>query len=254
MNTIFSLFAASLLFFSFHHHVSKENDSIASIDTTCSSEINKAKEDILNGKLTYCHYFGMFSRPFRNEKEMIALLKQFNISYKPEIISDVITDQNEGCYCAFMTEKIKDLFGIHFIDSLENKADSIYLTQHINDTIPYTNCDTWARYPGTADNSEREQCSVLQRQFDAHFKYPTGYKISDDNETSAFVDVSFLINKAGQAQIIGYDFLFDIEENHLYEEYFKRNIDKLVKKTGWMPAKIRRQKVVSDCVLRIFLQ
>jgi len=257
MKNLFLIPTITLLFFSCNSNgLTKKSqfDSIAPIDTTCQREVNSAKTDFLKGKMTYCHFIGMLTRPFRNENEMVALLKQYNINYKTELVSDVITDQTEGCYCDFMSEKIGEHFGSHFIDSLMNISDSIYLAKHISDTFQYMSCDTWARYPGDSDSNQTQQCAILQAQLDAKMKYPNGYIRRRNSEISAFADVDFIVNKAGEATIEGYNFLFGVNSNHRYERDFERQIAKIVKKDGWTSGQVRKQKVISNCVLRIFFE
>ena len=245
------------IFFSCHQHGPvrlSRFDSIAPIDTTCKHDVNLAKADFLNGKLTYCHFIGMITPSFRNESELITELRKYNIGYRTELRSDVITDQTQGCYCDFMSDKINERYGNNFIDSLLNVSDSMFLVKHINDTFSYTDCDTWARYPKDPDSSKTEQSAALQEQCDSLIKYPVGYvKRADPNE-SAFVNVYFVVTKIGEATIVGYHFLFDAKSNNKYQAYFKRQIDKIVKIQGWTPAEIRKQKVTSEYTLRVYFK
>jgi hypothetical protein len=196
----------------------------------------------------------MLSPSFRNESELITELKKCNITYRAESTSDVITDQTEGCYCDFMSDKISERYGNNFIDSILNVSDSIYLVNNINDTISYTNCDSWPHYPNDPDSSNSEQSSVFQEQCDSMIRYPAGYMKKIDPNGSAFVNIYFVITKIGEATIVGYHFLFSADSNKKYEVYFKRQLDKIVKKKGWTPAEIRKQKVTSEYTLRVYFK
>lgn len=197
---------------------------------------------------------GMITPSFRNESELIAELRKYNITYRTELISDVITDQTQGCYCDFMSDKINERYGNNFIDSLLNVSDSMFLVEKINDTISFTHCDTWARYPKDPESSKTEQSAVFQEQCDSLIKYPIGYIKRVDPNESAFVNVYFVVTKIGEAAIVGYHFLFDTESNNKYKAYFKRQIEKIVKKQGWTPAEIRKQKVTSEYTLRVYFE
>jgi hypothetical protein len=257
MRSIFPLFFISVLFASCHQHVPlrlSRFDSIAPIDTTCKHEVNSANADILKGKLTYCHFIGMVSSGFRSENEFMTALRIYNITYRTQAISDVITDQTQGCYCDFMSDKISERYGIKFIDSLLNIADSIYLANNINDTIRYTDCDAWPRYAGDPDTSNSEQSAIFQEQCDVKIKYPVGYRKKTDLNNAAFVNVYFIVSKTGEAKIVGYHFLFDKESNDIYEPYFRRQIEKIANKQGWTPAQIRKQNVTSEFTLRVYFE
>ena len=182
------------------------------------------------------------------------MLKKYNITYKTELISDVITDQTEGCYCDFMRDKISERYGSNFIDSVLNVSDSMYLVNNMDDTISYINCDSWAHYPGDPDSSNTEQSSVLQEQCDSKIKYPAGYIKKVDPNESAFVNVYFVITKTGEAAIVGYHFQFSTESNNKYAIYFERQLEKFIKKQGWRPAEIRKQKVASEYTLRVYFE
>lgn len=228
-------------------------DNISNADTSCLKEVKKAKAYIQKGKFTFCHFAGsMLYEPLRSGDEMDSLLKKFRIDYKEEITSDVIFEnQTQGCYCDFMKEQIDERFGNTFIDSLLNKSDSLYVQNNINDTFYYANCDTRPNYPGDTDSHADEYSEVFQNDFDKSIKYPVGYIKRPNYDSSAFVDVHLYVDKAGQAFITGFWFLFDMKANHKYEKYFEREIEKAMKNNDWTPATIRNQKVNSDMVMRL---
>ena len=50
------------------------------------------------------------------------------------------------------------------------------------------------------------------------------------------------------------DHFIDIQGSYRFGEYFGRQIEKIVQKDGWTPAEIRKQKVNSMLVLRVFFE
>jgi hypothetical protein len=229
------------------HNVSKK-------DTTCLKELADARKDIDNGSLVYCHYAGNIAfYELRSEKEMTFLLRQFNIDFQNAVSSDLVyEDQTQHCYCGLMTEKIQEKYGNRFLDSLLNQSDSLYVVNNINDTFYYANCDLRPNYPGDTDNAKDEYSEILQYDLENDINYPPGYLKKSNDDLSAFVDIYFLIDKVGNATITGYWFEFDVKANHKYESYFESIISRVLKKTGWASAIIRKQKVNSDMVMRFY--
>src|SRR6185503_9145467 len=124
-----------------------------------------------------------------------------------------------------MAEAIKERWGGHFIDSLMNASDSLYLVRHLNDTMDYSSCDKWARYPGDTDSGQTEECLTFQEQCDSLLKYPIGYRKKKGVDVSAFADVYFVVDKAGRAKIVGFHFLFDVQGNQRWEGDLERQIE-----------------------------
>lgn len=225
---------------------------VSESDTTCLNEISQAKNDLEKGKLTYCHYSGNLIHYYlRSEKELIDILRENKIDFKNEGSSCVVYEnQTEHCYCELMREKINEKYGEQFVDSLLNIADEKYLVKHINDTMYYANCDSRPKYPFDGDDNEDEHSVILQKEIDQTFVYPKGYIKRPNYDVSAFVDISFYVDKFGDAQITSFRFQFGVKSNHKFEEYFERELNKIIKTKGWKPAQIRKQNVNSDMVLR----
>lgn len=224
---------------------------VSKTDTTCLNEISEAKKDLEEEKLTYCHYSGnIYSHYLRSEKELIQILKENNIAFRNEGSSCIVYEgQTQHCYCKLMEEKINQKYGEKFIDSLLITADEKFLASHINDTMHYPDCDRRPNYPNDKDDSEDEYSEVLQHEIDRTLIYPKGY-IKRTNNNSAFVNISFYVDKYGNAKIISFWFLFDIESNHKFEKYFESELNRIIKKNNWKPAQMRKQNVNSDMVMR----
>jgi hypothetical protein len=223
-------------------------------DTTCLKEVEAAKTDSKRGTLVYCHYAGnILFNQLRSEKEMKQLLSKYNIEYENETSACVVFEgQTQHCYCEFMDEKIKAKFGLHFLDSLLSVSDSLYAFTNPLDTFYYAKCDTWPRFPGEFEDMEFSY--KLQDLFDAKVKYAKDYLKREHRDTSAFVNVSFLVDQNGKASDIDFFYIFDHEENEKYEGYFKAIIEPLIAKTKWQPATIKKRKVISDMSVRIWFE
>lgn len=229
---------------------------VSQSDTTCLKDISEAKEDLRKGKLTYCHYSGnIYSTYLRSEKEVIELLKENNIDFRNEGSSCIVfEDQTQHCYCKLMEEKINQKYGEKFIDSLLNIADEKYVNKHINDTIYYAKCDKRPNYPNDKDDSDDEYSEVMQSQIDKTIVYPKGYIKRPNYDASAFVDISFYVDKFGNAKITYFGFIFDNKSNHKFEKYFESELNKIITTEGWKPGVMRNQNVNSDMVLRYWFK
>lgn len=228
-------------------------DNVSKTDTTCLKELELAKADIKNGKLVYCHNAGsMLYKELRSEKYMISLLKKYNIDYKNIMTSDVIyKGQTQNCYGDYMEEQIKNKYGILFLDSLLAISDSLCAFSNL-DTLHYSQCDTWPRYPG--ENLDEEFSKKIQESFNGFVIYPKGYIKKENQEISSFVDVSFVVDKTGKTADISFWFMFDHKENQKYKKHFEEIIKPLILNPIWQPATVRKQKVTSDMNIRIELK
>ena len=137
-----------------------------------------------------------------------------------------------------------------FIDSLLNIADEKYLNKHINDTMYYAKCDRRPNYPNDKDDSEDEYSEVMQKEIDDVISYPKEYIKRPNYDVSSFVDISFFVDKDGNAKIMHFSFHFDIKSNHKLEKYFENELKKNIKTREWKPAQMRKRNVNSDMVLR----
>lgn len=254
MKTIFYLFLCTTLISCKFESNQKSSfvESVKDSDTTCLNEISEAQKEIENGKLTYCHYSGnIYNHYLRSEKELTEILKVNNLEFRNEGSSCIVyKDQTEHCYCKLMKENINQKYGEKFVDSLLNIADEKYLNKHINDTMYYAKCDIRPNYPNDKDDSEDEYSEVMQKEIDDAINYPNGYIKRLNYDVSSFVDVSFYVDKDGNAEITHFGFIFDIKSNHKLEKYFENELKKIIKPKKWKPAQMRKRNVNSDMVLR----
>ncbi len=183
---------------------------VDSRDTTCIKELEEAERDFAANKITYCHYTGNLTfNDLRSQKEMTELLEKYKIDFRNEGSSCfVFKHQSEHCFCEFMESKIKKKFGDKFIDSLLIEADELYLKNNIDSTFNYFICDSRPMYPGDRDSYQDEESDVLQKEIDAALTYPERYVKRPNYDVSAYVNVSFDVDKQGNAKNHLFSFCF----------------------------------------------
>ena len=233
-------------------------DNIPETDTTCLNARAKAKSDILLRKLAYCHDGAiLYISGLRGHTEMDSLLQLYNISsdvaYK-DIVSDTpIKGQTQRCYCDFMRESIDKKFGNNFLDSLLKVADSLFLVNNINDTLQVW--DTKPNYPTSIDTVDlRDFSETLQEDINSVINYPHDYKPCPNTQVHAYAYLFFIVDKLGNGNLKDIDFTFDIKSNKKFEKYFEKQIRKGHRKTGWTPATIRNQNVISEVMLIVYFK
>ncbi len=237
----------------------EEFRKIPQTDTTCITAIDKAKADIGNGKLSYCHGHKILDiSGLRSHFELDALLQTYGINpyvtYSDIVSTDKVYEgQTQGCYCDYMRYCIDKKHGKYFIDSLIEISDSIFLVNNINDTLYSPVWDTKPNYPSSLDTVDlRDFSETLQEDIDSILIYPKGYKSRANASTNAYVNINFVVNKSGGATISSFDFTFDVEGNMKYKKYFEKAISENFRKSGWTPATIRDRPVISEVRLRVY--
>jgi len=234
-------------------------------DTSCVKELEEAKKDLENNKLSYCNYTGSFiNLPLRAQKEMDSILKLHNIEFINESSPCVVDEKlNYHCYCEFMQEKIDEKFGEKFIDSLLFISDSLHVLKNLNEL--YYNgsmAGSWdkpALFPGDIYYDEINH-SGLQKLFDSKVIYPNDYRYSKSPNSLTFLQVYLDIDRNGNAKIYDYHIeFFDYKTkesgyNKKYWEYFKEIAFALIEKTTWIPAKIKNINVNSKNDIIIYLK
>ena len=252
LNTILILFSC---------HSQKEEKgaferSVPRKEKECLKRINDAKKDIREGKIYFCAFDWEAVPGRRSFEERIELLEKYNIIHSFVGSTDILRDMDDevNCYCKFMREKIDEIYGNHFIDSIFKVADELWLAKYINDTIDDHYCDVVALYPGDTDGRMNEYSEALNQDIRNNLIYPKEYVKGASLDNPNYVSIYLDINKNGNAKIRGYDFRFNAESKKQYEKYFEKQLDKYIKKTGWTPAQIRGQNVNSDRYIRFYFE
>ena len=93
--------------------IKNNNLNVTVIDTFCTNQKSRAKEDIQNGKLVY---FGYHPREF---KKMTEKLKKYGIQTKEYLRRDIgMPGFKPYCYEDEMNDEISRKYGENFIDSI----------------------------------------------------------------------------------------------------------------------------------------
>ncbi len=260
------IFLSTLTLFSCIEDKKKSIEDRANLsDTTCFKEIKKAKKDLANNEIVYCHYVGnIILQSLRAQKEMDSLLKLHNIKYQDES-SPCVIDENRSyhCYCEYMHEQINSKYGDKFIDSLLYIADSLYILKNIVKTFDNksirTKWDTPPLFPGDTSLDQTNH-SGLQQAFNKLVKYPSGYKYKNGNNSGAMLKFHLDTDKTGNTKITDTEYLFwdyiTKEENYNKEfyKYFKNLAVSLIENTKWTPAKIKKLSVNSKSEIFVYLK
>jgi len=217
-------------------------------DTTCISDINRAKNMVENGKIIFCYPTGFGSFALRQEKYLMQLCEQYNLTFKYELFSCIeLSGQRTGCFGAYMDKVISDKFGSNFKQYLLSQADNMMIAA--NDTIPYYLCDKSPKMIGVSNDYESTFLIVSvpeelhkQLKVDKDGKFP-------------FMDIGFYIDKEGNTS--GY-FLNDFvdrgdELNQKFkDELFDFGVEQLKQIKGWETGIVNGQKVNTKNNVRVF--
>lgn len=218
----------------------------ANTDSMCIEDIERAKNDVLKGRIVFCMPMGLGTFQLRQEEQIRQLCTKNNIVFNYEMFSDVIiSGQTQGCYCAYMDKVIEDKFGKGFKEKMLQKADSILLAS--NDTVEYFLCDKRPQIPGRDDYETTLEAKVpekLRKQLKA-----------DKEGDFPFMDIGFYIDKSGNAS--GYflnNFMdADNKSNQKYkDELFKIGVEQLKEIKHWETGMVHEQKVNTENNVRVY--
>ncbi len=216
-------------------------------DSTCLSEIGKAKSEIQKGKITFCMPMSMETYELRQEKQLRQLCKEKGIDFDYELFGCIVNSgQTYGCYGIYMDKIIVEKFGKDFKSNLLKKADSLLVLS--KSIIYYTNCDSLPHLP---EKDVRESTD---------FDVPLRKEILDKIKISMYgyypqVDIGFYVDTLGVpsgyfiSQYIVYD---DIKENEKFRKELCSAAMGFIKKfKTWIPGKILNQIVRTELNTRI---
>ncbi|MGO3707749.1 MAG: hypothetical protein ACTJGD_08660 [Mesonia hippocampi] len=209
-----------------------------SSDKTCISDIEKAKTDIQNGKLSIV-YTNYEVANMRYEHFIEKLCNEYGFSFKIDFIDDILEEnQTQGCYKSYMDMVITDSLGLNFKNNLENKADSLYLSALLaeNHAEWYFRCDT---KPKPILNKRKYLETTLTLN-------DLDIKQNPKGNVWPSVDIEFIIELDGEiTNIKSSNFIPKLSHNKKFKEtlykigvnYIKENYPK------WEPGKIRETNV-----------
>jgi hypothetical protein len=223
-------------------------------DTLCTSSIRKAERQ---AKDTVCFviWTGSFGRPLRYENELNDLVRKHGLKFDYDFSGgDVIyPNQTEGCYKDYMDRKLFEKFGKNFKTKLHLKADSLFLLNHLNDTICSWDCDEEPRFI-----NKRIGPDGIDIEVKLQIKEKRDEWVSNGKKMFAvyrpFIDIQFTVDKEGNVSTIKLlDFISQRNENIVFKEQLwdlaKKEIE--TKYSKWKPATIRGVNVNSSHVVRV---
>lgn len=214
---------------------------ISTKDTSCLREIDLAQEKINKDSLTYFLYISSLSYG-RHLEELKKLLKPYGIDCKKKLTSCIGRGKRRSyCYIDFMNETIKTKFKKGFIDSLEVKADRIYLSKNISRVFySMDEYDETLFYPHA--RTIETQRDDIQNDFFSTFNYPKGFNFKHKRYVGRS-NVEFILYRNGEIKDLTIDTEFEQKSNNKFIPYFNNEIKKFVTKINWLPRKQRGIKL-----------
>tara|TARA_R110000737_G_scaffold306935_1_gene314747 strand:- start:2491 stop:3300 length:810 start_codon:yes stop_codon:yes gene_type:complete len=222
-------------------------------DTLCISEIERAKEDIDNGKIVFTQSAGFLFGDIRYETELRELCKENGLVFEFDLIGCVVFEhQTQGCYGDYMDKVIIDKYGIDFKENLHKEADSLFLsrTQSENKIVEYWDCDERPRLPNENKRTSDYIPSITVDSLDIKEK-------KGNYGGWPFFDLGFTVEK--DSTISGFysrNFVAQLEENEEYKnELFEIAVTHIkTKYSTWVPGKVNGVPVRAKNNVRIFIK
>ena len=263
-------YAFLLFVFACNQQKSAFEKTVPKHEARCLKRIELAKKDIREGRLTFCDTLNddYKSRNKATKEEKNELFKKYNIRYTftyeysryipDDIVMKIDLNDKVNCYCKYMREQIDKKYGINFIDSIMDAAEDLYFTKFIDFRFSEKDCDVPPIYPGDEEYSE-----TFSNSFSEDFKQlllkSVGRFNSKHSDNKGYVQICINVDRDGTAQLSDYELYLNSNSkykykgyreinpptNPRYEDYLKENLIKIVKTTGWTPAKVRGQHVYS---------
>lgn len=230
-----------------------KKDSIATIignvspdDDVCIGEIEDAKRDLENNKLTY--YVRKEPITYGNyTDELKKLLRPLGI--KCEKLSGIgncipLVNSRSGCYFDYMNAGIKQKFKNGFIDSLETQAMKTYIAKNIDYVIAYIDVTSKAKFYSKS-KTYKTQRQDAQADFIKYFTFPKSF--NQNNPWKA--NTSFIIHRDGSIKISNINIEFGNESDKQFEKYFRKQVESFVLETKWIIYQIEELKIDSEVYL-----
>ncbi|MEH0153119.1 hypothetical protein V6R21_03175 [Limibacter armeniacum] len=206
--------------------------------TECLEQLEKAKVDAEKDSLTFTVYYG---RTPRYNEELKELWSKENIHFDSRLSCTTV---ERNCYGYYMDSVVKSRFSQGFIDSMEKKADSIYLAAWQTKTYMYWHLDQNPTYKMTYPEYFIKRDLI----------YPKGWD-TIPMHLHQYIEVIVTIDNTGEMLDWSFDsshILKPINEKHL--PVLKKQIGVVLKGMGkWEPGILDGKKVKSEILLNINL-
>lgn len=219
-------------------------------DSTCISGIQKAKNDISQGKIVLTETVGL-NGVIRYQKELIELCRLNGIEFRFIPAECIYREgQTEGCYSDYMEKVIIDKFGLGFKEELHKKADSLFLivTESENNIIQYYDCDERPRLPYEIERLDDFIPEII-------ISKPNIKEKKGDDGGWPFFDIGFIVEK--DSTISGFysnHFVAQLQVNEALKKELYLIAIKHIKETYplWVPGKINGAPVRTDNNVRVY--
>jgi len=216
-------------------------------DTTCIGDIRRAKAMVENGEIVFCYPFGLGSSELRQEKRLILLCKQHNLTFSYEFFGCVrVEGQRQGCFVAYMDKIIADKFGADFKQKLLAQADSMMVAA--NDTVLYYLCDEKPKMPYYYENEYFTRRVPIVEELRKQLK-------SDNEGKFPFMDIGFYIDKEGNASGYFLNHFYDANNKsnqRFKDELFNIGVEQLKQIERWKSGIVNNQKVITKNNVRVY--
>lgn len=216
-------------------------------DTLCINAIERAKRQTKD-TLCFLIWFGPFGPPLRYQNELKDLSERKGLKFDHEFGSCLFFEnQTERCYKDYMDKKLLEKFGRHFKTIMHLKADSLFLVNHINDTINSWDCD---KEP-TLKNKKMGSDGIFLTVDLRNERTKNGKAMFDRLRES--IDISFVIDKQGNVSRFRLAEFFPYRKSTEKEERLLEIAAAEVKRnySRWIPGEINGIRLNTTYVLRV---
>ena len=217
-------------------------------DTLCSSDIQKAKNDIAKYNKLYIKTicFGCDNKPF--EEELEEVLKKRKIKQVIEDIGCVVYEgQTQGCYSSYIELKMKEKYGENYFSDIEKEAEKILIK----------NIKEKNKLLSIYDLEDKEKPKILNPNVKIESDYYSTIKVSlptkINSYKSLFVDITFVIEKDGTISNLS----ISNWVNDAIDEKFKKQLIEIAFETlkkdynSWKPGTYKGNITRTENTLRI---
>lgn len=216
-------------------------------DSTCITDLNKAKLDVKRGKLVfYSQYFGKRYKKRRSIETLKKLCKNNGLEFKVELMKCIAKEgQTDGCYINFMNKTVANKFGENFKSEMYQKADSLFTEKVINENLTLFSffCD-------------KEPKPILENK--KYIESTLDINHLDLKKTSQggiwpSMDLSFIVEKDGTISKFYCDnYISNIDDNLKFkDDLYKIAVQEMkTKYSNWVPGSLNNKNVRTDANIR----
>lgn len=206
----------------------------------CKIQIDSAKKDIKNNKLTFVDPLDLAS--LRYEYEIKEILSEYHIDY---IIAGENCTLEQECFAFYMDSIISQKFGSSFISSIRRQADSLFLAQWETKEYMYWNIDKDPTY-----SEQSAEQFILDR-----LNYPKAWDTIPMKYERQYLMIELLIGNEGRIKEWTYSDIQNIKKsNQKFVGHLHKQIKNIVSNMKlWNPGRLEGNKVNSRILIDINL-